>query len=194
MLEKERVEPRIDPRTKRTRQLLLDAFGSLLSEKTFDDITVQDITERATVNRATFYAHFEDKYVLLEQSMTELVRRTLHDKLPPGSQFNAKNIELLIRTVCEFLDHLQTHCPPSNRGQFSSLVEQQVKQEVYLILLHWLEENNPSRTRNQKQTELQATVTSWAIYGAAMRWSTGERTESAAVFAHEALPLIMAGL
>jgi AcrR family transcriptional regulator len=47
----------------------LEAFGQLGTEKSFEVITVQDLTERATVNRATFYAHFEDKYILAEQSM-----------------------------------------------------------------------------------------------------------------------------
>ena len=51
---------RIDPRVTRTRKLLLDAFVSLQAEKAFDDITVQDIATRATVNRATVYAHFVD--------------------------------------------------------------------------------------------------------------------------------------
>ncbi len=52
-----------DPRVKRTRQLLLQAFMALLEEKQhIYSISVQDIAERATVNRATFYAHFEDKY------------------------------------------------------------------------------------------------------------------------------------
>jgi AcrR family transcriptional regulator len=54
-----------DPRVKRTRQLLLQAFISLLEERhTIHSIRVADITERATINRATFYAHFEDKYAL----------------------------------------------------------------------------------------------------------------------------------
>lgn len=193
MLEKELITTRIDPRTKRTRQLLLDAFGALLSEKSFEEITVQDITERATVNRATFYAHFDDKYVLLDESMTELVRQRLHDKLPPDSQLNAANLELLIQTVCEFLAHLHSHCPPSNRNQFDSLVEHLVKQQVYLMLLHWLEETNSTRRLNQKQIELQATVTSWSIYGAAKTWSNGDRAESATAFAHRALPMILAG-
>lgn len=56
-----------DPRVKRTRQALLQAFVALLEEKqNFHSISVQDIAERATVNRATFYDHFEDKYALLE--------------------------------------------------------------------------------------------------------------------------------
>jgi hypothetical protein len=43
-----------DPRVKRTRQLLQRAFVDLIHEKSFEAITVQDIAERATLNRATF--------------------------------------------------------------------------------------------------------------------------------------------
>ncbi len=60
-----------DPRVKRTRQLLQRAFLDLYQEKSFSLITVQDIAERATVNRVTFYAHFEDKYALMDSLMRE---------------------------------------------------------------------------------------------------------------------------
>lgn len=57
-----------DPRVKRTRQLLMQAFMELLEQrkKNVSSITVQDITSYATVNRSTFYAHFEDKFAFLE--------------------------------------------------------------------------------------------------------------------------------
>ncbi|MGB8908701.1 MAG: TetR/AcrR family transcriptional regulator [Candidatus Cybelea sp.] len=57
---------RVDPRVTRTRKLIRDALASLLAEKNFESITVQDIAEQATVNRATFYAHFTDKFALLD--------------------------------------------------------------------------------------------------------------------------------
>ena len=56
---------RLDPRIRRTRQLLHDALRRLLEEKEFDKVTIQDITEAATLNRATFYAHYPDKFALL---------------------------------------------------------------------------------------------------------------------------------
>ncbi|RXZ82103.1 TetR/AcrR family transcriptional regulator [Paenibacillaceae bacterium] len=56
-----------DPRIKRTLNLIRDAFISLMDEKGFDQITVQDITKRAEINRATFYRHYQDKYDLLEK-------------------------------------------------------------------------------------------------------------------------------
>src|SRR5690242_4167136 len=55
----------VDRRIQRTRQLLLDALLSLILEKDFDSITVQDVIDRANVGRSTFYAHFQDKDELL---------------------------------------------------------------------------------------------------------------------------------
>jgi AcrR family transcriptional regulator len=50
-----------DQRVRRTRDRLGDALVELLVEKPFDDITVQDVLERAGVSRSTFYSHFRDK-------------------------------------------------------------------------------------------------------------------------------------
>ena len=63
-------EEKIDPRIKRTRALLGQAFSEVLAEKGFQSISVQDITEKAGVNRTTFYLHFSDKYALLDYSVS----------------------------------------------------------------------------------------------------------------------------
>ena len=56
----------LDPRIRRTRQLLHQALEKLLKVKEFDEISVQEIADAATVNRATFYDHYADKSALLE--------------------------------------------------------------------------------------------------------------------------------
>src|SRR5258708_33299702 len=56
----------LDPRIRRTRKLLQGALGNLMQTKSFEEISVQDITEAATVNRATFYDHYTDKFALME--------------------------------------------------------------------------------------------------------------------------------
>src|SRR5262245_61916794 len=61
-----------DLRVRRTRKLLQKAMLEAASEKGFAQVTVSDITERAMVNRATFYRHYEDKYDLLTKYMEEL--------------------------------------------------------------------------------------------------------------------------
>ena len=54
-----------DRRVRRTKQRLKDALGSLIVEKGYDKITVQDLIDRADVGRSTFYAHYETKDDLL---------------------------------------------------------------------------------------------------------------------------------
>jgi AcrR family transcriptional regulator len=54
-----------DRRIQRTRKLLQDALLALILEKNYEDLTVQDVIDRANVGRSTFYAHFQDKEALL---------------------------------------------------------------------------------------------------------------------------------
>jgi len=61
-----------DRRVQRTRQLLRGALLSLIQEKGFEALTVQDIIDRANVGRATFYAHFDNKDDLLVGGLDEL--------------------------------------------------------------------------------------------------------------------------
>jgi len=61
-----------DLRVRKTRKNIENAFISLLTEKDFHKITVQDILDRALVNRSTFYKHYMDKYQLAEILCTEV--------------------------------------------------------------------------------------------------------------------------
>ena len=60
-----------DPRVLRTRKSLQDAFIELMADHSFESITVQDITDTAGVNHATFYRHYEDKYHLANAIFSE---------------------------------------------------------------------------------------------------------------------------
>ncbi len=54
-----------DRRSRRTRQALVEALLALLTAKNYDEISINDIVERANVGRSTFYAHYQDKDDLL---------------------------------------------------------------------------------------------------------------------------------
>jgi AcrR family transcriptional regulator len=78
------VARKVDRRVQRTRQLLHEALLSLIREKGFEALSVQDIIDRANVGRATFYAHFDNKEDLLlsgleglRSSLRELQRQAL---------------------------------------------------------------------------------------------------------------------
>jgi AcrR family transcriptional regulator len=173
--------------------LLVQAFTALMNEKSFQSITVQDIANRATVNRVTFYAHFPDKYALLEYTIRAMIQERLRSQLPEGSPYNPDNLARLILTVCEFLDEMGRHCPPPY-GQLEPLMEKQIKVEVYEMLRGWLAEQTPVGSQSHSTPEQAAMVASWAIYGAAMQWIQQEPREPAREYVQQVLPLILGGL
>lgn len=90
-----------DRRTLRTRDTLGDALVALMHEKGFEDITVQDVLDRARVGRATFYAHYSDKEDLFlsdVEDFFEMVSSALKRQ-------NADHKRLL--PVREFFTHLR---------------------------------------------------------------------------------------
>ncbi|MBI3962283.1 MAG: TetR/AcrR family transcriptional regulator [Deinococcus sp.] len=187
-------EERLDPRKKRTRQLLQQAFMALLAEKGFPSITVRDIAERATVNRATFYAHFADKNALVDYCIREPFQQMLREKLPADAKLSAENLQRLILVVCEFLAQLHDHCVVPSHDQFAPLVERQIKAQLYEVLLTWLKGTKSYGPTGYTVPELAATVASWAICGAAWQWSQGDRAGSAQELARQVLPMINASL
>lgn len=77
----------LDLRIRRTHKLLFDSLISLLSEKSFEDIRISDICDKAMIHRTTFYKHFEDKYQLLDF----LLRQLIHDFEEKSLQYTATN-------------------------------------------------------------------------------------------------------
>lgn len=62
---------KLDRRIVRTQEAIKKAFLELMSEKIFDSITIQDISDRANINRATVYLHYLDKFDLLDKIIEE---------------------------------------------------------------------------------------------------------------------------
>ncbi|MEW2298273.1 helix-turn-helix domain-containing protein [Streptomyces sp. NPDC006743] len=71
-----------DRRTRRSRRALGDALVELVLERGFTALTVEDVTERADVARATFYAHFRDKEDLFARVTADLLAE-LSERLAP---------------------------------------------------------------------------------------------------------------
>jgi AcrR family transcriptional regulator len=64
--------PKVDRRIQRTRQALRAALLELIKEKGFDALSVEEITARANLGRATFYLHYKDKEDLLLEEFREI--------------------------------------------------------------------------------------------------------------------------
>lgn len=177
---------KLDPRVKRTRSLILRSFEDLLAEKGFESISVQDVTDKAEVNRATFYAHFPDKYALLDHSVSQMFMSEIEKRTLNVCSYSPDNLRNLILAVCEFLGRLHTGCSQSHQ-QFESLVEGTIKKQIFDLLSYWLRKSNVP-------TEIPATVATWAIYGLASHYSHLKKRPSLERFVDEAYPLVAVNL
>lgn len=67
----------MDRRIQKTRQLIMSTFIDLLAEKGFEKITINDIAERANINRGTVYLHYTDKFDLFDKCIETYVELLL---------------------------------------------------------------------------------------------------------------------
>ena len=99
------MAPKVDRRVERTQRLLREALLSLIPERGYEALSVQDIIDRANVGRATFYAHFDNKEDLLlsgleglRAALKELQRQAHSEGGPPDRRLFAFSRELFAHT------------------------------------------------------------------------------------------------
>jgi AcrR family transcriptional regulator len=151
-----------DPRILRSRHMLMAALAKLLTHKEFDNISVQEIADEATLNRATFYLHYPDKNALL-QAMTATRFRDLIARR--GLSFT--NCDGALRAialgVCDYLSET-TGCP----GQ---LAKMPLEGSIIPFVESMFQEGAAHHAMAPgADPKLVATTAAWAIFGAARRW------------------------
>ena len=160
------TERTVDPRIRRTRKLLQQALVDLLKRKGFDQISVQDIAEAATVNRVTFYDHYTDKFALLECVVGSRFEELISER---GIAFDgtcASALAGIVQTVCDYLAGV-----PRLEGDRQPPMEPHLESAVIAVvrrmILDGLKQHPVERP---VPPEMVATAVSWAIYGAAQEW------------------------
>jgi AcrR family transcriptional regulator len=179
-----------DPRVKRTRKLLEDAFIELLGEKSFEAITVQDIAARSTINRATFYAHFVDKYDLFSRFSRDWFRGTLQDEFAGAADYSHESIRRLVLATMHALANLNDHCHPTEA--LKPLIVSAVQEELALLLRTWLQP--VITTHGTSDLDAAVSAFSWAIFGAAMQWSQLPERPPAEPIAKQLATILTRGL
>src|SRR6202021_347815 len=98
-----------DPRVLRSRRMLMESLAKLLIKKEFEDISVQEIADEATLNRATFYLHYPDKNALL-QAMTDARFRAMIDRRSITFTDCSGALRAIALGVCDYIAET-TSCP-----------------------------------------------------------------------------------
>jgi AcrR family transcriptional regulator len=164
----------VDPRVRRTRDLLRDALRSLMREKRFSSISVGEIAARATVNRATFYAHYPDKEALARNVLAADLRQSLMKRFAEKPALTRENLLELSLGVFEFVGGMNDGCPETG-AQLRETAGTAVQQGVYELLERWLASSAEyARLFPNCRREAVATVLSWSLYGGACRWARAQ--------------------
>lgn len=101
------MEEKIDLRIQKTYMALHDAFIALLAEKRFDDLTVNELCDRAMIRRTTFYKHFADKYEYFTFYIRTLME-TFQKRLTPNIE--GETIDAYLMHMCrESLRFVREH-------------------------------------------------------------------------------------
>ncbi|NHM29920.1 TetR/AcrR family transcriptional regulator [Neobacillus terrae] len=125
---------KVDRRIAKSQVAIKKAVTELMSEKSFDDITIQDIADRADVNRGTIYLHYTDKYDLLDKMIEEHMEN-LRELCQSASEMTFQEgnyvwFEYFERNYFFFSTMLASKGAPYFRSRFLDLVIEEYKAEV----------------------------------------------------------------
>jgi AcrR family transcriptional regulator len=156
-----------DPRIRRTRKLLQGALGSLMLSKRFDEISVQDITEAATVNRATFYDHYTDKYALLGAMVAGGFHELLAERQVRYDGGCPSAVGAIIQATCDFFTHIHAGGACAQQTAFEPLKDAAIARAIGILLLDGMKR---TEARLLLSPEIVAAAVSAAICGGVKQW------------------------
>lgn len=99
------MQQAMDRRQRKTREAIFNAFSELLQHRRYENITVQDIIDKADIGRSTFYSHFETKDTLLRAICSDIFEHIFQGELCdyPGQTVS------LEEKLAHILWHLKNH-------------------------------------------------------------------------------------
>jgi len=157
-----------DPRIRRTRQLLRDGLRQLLREKTLDEILVQDITDVATVNRATFYAHYTDKFDLFNALIASDFRDFLKKQSVCFDNACSAGLGTIVLAVGAFLQDVhRDHAECSRQAASGPLMDAAITLAVRDVVLDGIAKN---QHKTAVPPEVVASMLSSVVYAAVKEW------------------------
>lgn len=178
-----------DPRIRRTRQLLQGALRTLMQTKNFDELSVQDLADAATVNRATFYDHYTDKFALLDALIAGGFHQMLHERNVGYNGTCPSAARPIILAACDYLALHQRSCPDgSQKSAFEPLIEAAITNAIRRVLLPGIAKTTDA---SGPSAGMVATTASWAIYGAVKEWLKTPDRAPAEEIVTVILPLIV---
>jgi AcrR family transcriptional regulator len=182
-----------DPRVLRTRQLIKTAFRDLLRSKGFDAITIKDIAQKATINRATFYAHFEDKYALLNEVTEQAFHEMIPEQVANAQEFTDEICDQLILLTYQYIVEFYGICRMDSTSM-ATLVDEKVRKMLQQTIENIILNEDSYRGADRHHIKIMAALTGSAIYGSAHHWFKAEEKDRVDALVDIVRPYVMNGL
>ncbi len=127
----------MDRRIEKSKTAIINALTQLMSEKDFDKITINDIADRANVNRGTVYLHYVDKYDLLDHCIETHINQLFECCLRKGDigQPSAKTaifriFEYLMQHAFLYSNMLTNKWSTSFRSHLHAVIEKMIEEQI----------------------------------------------------------------
>ncbi|AQR94465.1 TetR/AcrR family transcriptional regulator [Clostridium saccharoperbutylacetonicum] len=182
-----------DPRVLRTRQLIRESFSFLLHKKGFDAITIKDIAQRAVINRATFYAHYEDKYTLLEEITEQAFYKMTPEQVMHAQEFTDEICNQLILLTHNYIVTFYKICKWDSKS-IAKLVDEKIKKMLQEMIEGIFLKGNTFCMKDNLNTKIISAMTCSAIYGATYSWFKAGENDRTDLLVDIVRPYIMNGL
>ena len=188
---------KLDPRVIRTRQMLRAALVALIEEKGFDAITVQEIGDRAGLNRATFYLHYHDKQDLLVKSLHDAVDELVSEigaSVDDQRQLIGDESPRLIKAVFEHVAQRAHFYRVMLSDEGVPAFSAGVRNYIAEVTMHWLAALQPQSDQSRVPLEIVANSLSWSVLGVLIWWLEHDMPHSPEYMAEQFQQLITLNL
>lgn len=180
-----------DLRFVRTNQMLCSAFIELLSKKKFEDITINELCEKALIRRATFYTHFLDKYDFFAYFVRQNRDHFVSTWIEPAENNTLRDFSVhMFRQVVHYLaEHMAMVQNAMSSNAFSILLDI-LADEIRVSFLEELSKGGSAKILETVQPEFAASYYSGGIIQILRQWMTSKKALSEEVLVEQYTALL----
>ena len=179
----------IDRRVRRTRNSLADALIALTLEKEYDEITIQEITDRADVGYRTFFRHYSDKDDVLKDVLNSTMME-LRDLMSPPTPEMLVDPEFKAADFMEgvvLFQHVKEHC---DLYRVLLRSERTLVESVMAFIIDEMEENLGPLLNEDLSMEILANHMAWSMLALVRWWLDSEMPYSPEIMGEYSFRLV----
>lgn len=182
------MNERADRRVLKTKRALHEGLLALIREREYDDISVQEILDRANVGRSTFYTHYHDKDELLVDGIHDMIRSVT----PASSTTRSDDLTWFSLPILEHHERHRRGIEHRLTGSARAVLHDHLRHVLGQLVRDRIRKSPPSRRAPQIPAELLAPYVS-ATFVLVLNWWLDSRSSLSSAEVHDVFSSLVAG-